>query len=482
MLKSNLVNIFRTFSSKELKEFSEYVQSPFFNKNESTIKLFNYMRKFSPDFGDKRLEKEYTYKKIFPEMKYNDGFMRTIMFNLMNLAEQYIAYVGIKNEEFTEKKYMLSELYNRDLGKMFEKTMREVTSKLSKKRIKDVNYYFDNYSIEEENLSYLSSIQFEKNEKFISITGIENIFNNLTYFYLIRILKYYVYVLNTSSIYQVEFKTKLVEDLLFHLNPEIYKNIPLIKIYFDMVMLHLKEDEENYFYELKSTIAKLDYPISDEDFSESFINLENYCKRKMRKGDNKYARELFEIYKMELKKKVYTVNKKMPHKLYRGIIENGLRLNEFDWVKNFIEDYKNELLPELKENTYNYCLALFNFTVGNYEESLKIASKVKYHDVFQKLELKSLTAALFYELDMQEQLFSSMDSFRHIISNNTLMKEERKEHYLKFLKHLKKLIKLKNDFSQDEYDELKKKMKIDKPLINGDWLMEKVEELGKTHN
>ena len=99
MLKSNLLEILRNFSNTELKDFGEYVRSPFFNKNVSTIKLYDYLRKFSPDFDDKKLEKEYTYNKIFAGAHYNDGFMRTIMFNLSKLAEDYLAYSKFKKSE-----------------------------------------------------------------------------------------------------------------------------------------------------------------------------------------------------------------------------------------------------------------------------------------------------------------------------------------------------------------------------------------------
>jgi hypothetical protein len=466
MIKSNLLEILRKFSSKELKEFGEFVRSPFFNKNESAIKLYDHVRKYSPDFNDSKLEKEYAYRKIFPGTSFNDGFMRTIMFNLSKLAEEFLAYSNYKISEFNEKKNLLTQLNIRELDKMFEKNMREITLKLQKIHVKDVNYYFNQFLIEDENLIYLTKYRFEQNDRYIKTTGIENIFNNLTYFYLIRILKYYVYVLNTRSIYKVEFKTKLVEDLLAGINPALYEDIPLVKIYINMVMLHLKEDEEHYYYELKDLVKKHDKIFQTEDLNESFINLGNYCRRKIRKGVKKFNQELFQIYKMELEKGSYSVHNALPHKLYRGVVELGLKLEEFDWIWQFIEKYKKDLRPEFRENTYNHCLALYEFSKGNFENALRISSKVKYDDVYQKLELKGLIAALYYELDMEEQLISSFDSFRHIISNDTLVPEERKESYMKFLRFVKKMLRLKNVYSHADHIALKKSLISEKHLFN----------------
>ena len=44
MFKSNLFDILKTLSIKEFKEFGEYVESPFFNKNESVIKRINHIQ------------------------------------------------------------------------------------------------------------------------------------------------------------------------------------------------------------------------------------------------------------------------------------------------------------------------------------------------------------------------------------------------------------------------------------------------------
>jgi hypothetical protein len=43
MQKSNLINIFKTFSKKELRDFKKWLQSPLHNQREDVLKLFNYL-------------------------------------------------------------------------------------------------------------------------------------------------------------------------------------------------------------------------------------------------------------------------------------------------------------------------------------------------------------------------------------------------------------------------------------------------------
>ncbi|MBE2219653.1 MAG: hypothetical protein IAE90_15685, partial [Ignavibacteria bacterium] len=77
MLKSNLLEILAALNLKEFKDFGEYVNSPFFNKNEAVIKLYEYIRRYFPALEGLNFGKENVFSEIFPNAEYNDGFMRT---------------------------------------------------------------------------------------------------------------------------------------------------------------------------------------------------------------------------------------------------------------------------------------------------------------------------------------------------------------------------------------------------------------------
>jgi hypothetical protein len=478
LVKSNLLEIFRKFSPKELKEFGEYVRSPFFNKNQSIVKLYEYLKKQFPEFDEKKVEKETVYLKLFQGTKYNDGFMRTIMFNLAQLAEDYIAFCNYKNDKYSVKRHMAVEFNNRDLRKLFEKNIKEINSMLDKVSVKDGDFYYNRFYIEYENLYYLSKLHFDKSEKFIYKTGVHNIFNHITYFYLIRVLKFYLYILNTKNIYKVDYKTNIIEDILKGFNPVLFEDVPLVNIYYNLLMLYLKEDDESYFYKLKKIAGQLDH-IPYEEKVEIYINMENYCKRKIRYGDKKFTGELFEIYQQELDNKSYTIMGIMPHKLYKNIVDTALKLNEFDWTEKFIEDYKKELADEHKENTYLYCRGIIEFYSGNFEKALEILAKVKYDEIYHKAEMKCMIMAIYYELNIEDTLLASLDSFRHFLSNDKIIPEDRKLNYFNFLRFLKKLNNAKNgnNINKGDIKMLKDNIENHEHLHSKDWLIAKVCEM-----
>ena len=100
MVNSNLLQLVSKLTSSELKEFGDYVRSPFFNKNEGVIKLFDYLKRHHPDFDQMNFEKEFVYKKLFPSVEYDDAFMRKLMFNLAKLVEDFLSYKFYSNDKF----------------------------------------------------------------------------------------------------------------------------------------------------------------------------------------------------------------------------------------------------------------------------------------------------------------------------------------------------------------------------------------------
>ena len=57
MISNTLLGMLSKFNPREFKEFGEFVKSPFFNKNIHVKQLYEYLKKFYPDFKDKRLDK-----------------------------------------------------------------------------------------------------------------------------------------------------------------------------------------------------------------------------------------------------------------------------------------------------------------------------------------------------------------------------------------------------------------------------------------
>ena len=121
MIKSKVIEIIQSLDPEEIKEFGEFVGSPYFNKNTRLTELYELIKKFYPDFTKKSFTKEKLYEKLFPRKKYNDGSMRKLLSGLQSLGEEYLAHSHLdKNNKLQKKLFLLNEFDLRKLDRLFE--------------------------------------------------------------------------------------------------------------------------------------------------------------------------------------------------------------------------------------------------------------------------------------------------------------------------------------------------------------------------
>lgn len=439
MIKSSLIAAIKTFSQKEIKEFGEFVNSPFFNKNANVIKLYEIIRKTYPDFEPSRLEKEKVFKKIFPSNPYKDSTMRLLMYYLFEVVEKFLAYSRFTSNGYIFKDNLLNELFERKLYKDFEKNIEVVLNEINNQDIRDAAHYKNKYIFAEHKLSYLAELYLGKYEKYLNTENIRHFSDNITYYYLISVLKYYAITLNTTYLYNVKFDTSVFENIFRNFNVEQFREVPLIIIYYKVIMLFIMPEDEQNFYDLKDLIREHEKKIDKNTISDLYINLENYCHRKVRSGNLKFQRESQDIYILELQSGVYLIHGSMPNSFFTSCVVGGCRLKEFEWVEKFIEKYSRELEESSRDSFYNYGLSYLNNDLANYEKALEYLAKVKFDEQYLKMDVRLLQCMIYYNLVWNLPLQSLLDTFKKTIQNNKYITEGRKLLYIKFIKYLNQM-------------------------------------------
>ena len=149
MNKSNLILILKKLDLREFREFGSLVKSPFFNTNQSSIKLFDYLKKYYPVFEPESIEKEKVFSAIFDKADYNDGFMRSVIFNLAALAEEYLKQVNLRGNAARSSLMLLDELNSRKLEKVFLKNFPQVAKEIETLKDSESDYYYYKYLYED---------------------------------------------------------------------------------------------------------------------------------------------------------------------------------------------------------------------------------------------------------------------------------------------------------------------------------------------
>ncbi len=477
MIKSSLIETVRTLTPKEMKELSEFVNSPFFNKNINVIKLFDIIKKSYPEFEESKIEKTKVYKKIFHSKPYKDSTMRLLMYYLSEAVEKYLAISGFTNSEFRFKESLASQFYERGLVKDFEKVLGTQKQYLEKVKFKDHDYFRNSFIYLEDNLNLLY-LKFEgKYEKFLTKENLESVANNLTYYYLIKVFKFYTVSLNTMSLFNIEIDTSLFENLLSNFDEASFKSMPVIDIYYRIILSFTQPDEEKHYFRIKELIINNNDAIDHASQIDIFINLENYCHRKYRVGKNKFLDESLQIYKLELERNLHMDRGYMSSQFYTSAVVTGCRLEEFEWVREFIEKYKKDLKKEFREPMYYYGLAFLENHTKNYEKALEHLAKVKAEELYLKMDMRLLQCRIYYSLVWNMPLQSLLDTFKKTVQNNKHMKENRKEQFLKFIKYLNQLNNLRYKNDNSGLKELNVELGKEEYFPYKQWLSEEIEKV-----
>lgn len=483
MFNTTLLNILAKFSSKEMKDFGEFVKSPFFNKNENVVKLYTYVRKYYPDFKDKKLEKEYVYKKLFSKGKYNDGFMRTTMYNLGKLAEDYLAYINFSKDELNKGINLLTELNERKLEKIFLKYFFEIEEALNEQAYQGDGFFYKKYLMQEQMEEYMDWSKF-KNKDFKNFTDKTTTYidDDLTTFYLIKILNHYRFLLDRMQYNQFKYNHELIDSIVNYLieKDTHYKNKLKVKLHLYEVLLG-KEGKDEYYNILKDILINKKNELSHSDRYSLHNIMQTHCVNKGYRGDIKYASERFELYKICVEQKLYSASEHIyfDDLMFANIALTGIARKEFAWTEDFIEKYKNELSPDNKEVVISYSKARLCFMQGKFEEALIQLNSIKTIKHIQfKMPIRDLTLMIYYELLMYPQAHYQIDSYRHFLANNKAsLSDIRFERINNFLKYYTRLVKASEKKSKNEANKIILELEKITNVLEKKWLIEKLELL-----
>ena len=110
MHDSKVISILKKLNSRERTRFKENVHAAFYNKHSGLIKLCDFILDFAPNFNHEKLAQEAASKAIFPNEKYSEQHIYTLLSNLHELMNGFLAQVEFENSQLTKKRYTMAAL------------------------------------------------------------------------------------------------------------------------------------------------------------------------------------------------------------------------------------------------------------------------------------------------------------------------------------------------------------------------------------
>lgn len=471
MQKSKLIELIKTLSNKELRHFDDYVQSPFFNKNDHVTALFQYLKKFHPDYEDKKLDKEYVFKKLFPKAKFYSQKLRNLMSELAKLLEGFLVLGELEKNSSQKDIWLLDVFTQRYLDKHFQHKLNEANKNQKRVPHHDSDYYHAQYSIE--NAAYSFSVV---NSNRPVETNLQQVINNLDHYYLALKLRYSCAIFNRQSLLAVSYDVPMLDEILHFLENNKHDDIAAIALYHHLLLL-LKNETQTHYEKLIALLDIHKNGLPTSELRQIYTALFNYFNKKLKSGNPEYLSKIFDLYKIMLEREIIFVEGYIsPYQHFRNIVIAALRLGELPWAEQFIQDYSIRVVPERRENMVNYCMAELNFFKKDYQQTLNFLLSFEFQDAYNYVEHKRLLLKSYYELDEMEPFEALAHAFRNYLRRNKTISEYNKKSFHNFIRLLNKLYKARLDKSHVRQD-LAHEITATDFVADSEWLLEKVKEL-----
>ena len=480
MQKTYLVEILSRLSSRQMKELSDFIRSPFFNKNESAEKLFEYLRLVHPEFNPEKTRKELIYHKLFSPAEYNDSFMRMIIFKLTELTESYLAYTEMTNTPADRELYVTESLLELGLDKSAQKIITQTEKQLKNIKIHEARFYEKKFELEKlkdiiYSRNYIATTVKDKPDESLLAES-----TNLTYFYLIMVLQRYRYLLNKSFTVETDFDLDFLPYIISFLEIEgkAYLQNKVLSLIYREVKLLLDPANENLLHEIKNELCNNSTPIEKFDRRDGLTVIANICIEKVYSGKHEYYKTMFEINRYIAENNLYNrvQGGYFDKDVFTNIVVIALGQNEIKWTEEFVESNYRKLPPDTRENERNYCYCKIYQKKGDLNKAKEYISKVTYTDIHMKINARITKTTIEYDLGNIEDVLNDLENFRKYIQNDKLLSKGNRKICSNFIKFVNKLCKARYSYKVN-LQSLKEEIAGCEMVNHRKWLMEKTDEL-----
>ncbi|MBK6773575.1 MAG: hypothetical protein IPG78_15875 [Ignavibacteria bacterium] len=481
MNNTKLIQILKTFSKEEMKEFDKFVSSPYHSRGRDMKKFFSVLKSYYPDIGNEKITYEKVYSKLHPGEKYSknkgENMIRVLSSDLIKLADEFLTYEDFKSKKLQNRISLIYVYIKRNLQGHYTKLFNDTEKNMHNLIDGYTSYdYFNLYVFK----MYELTFKLNNNDK------LKSLLESQAYFLIVFFLcaqNFIDHNYKGNIIYNIKNNEDLVEKLMREFNFKNYishlnKKSRLKKTEKDILELSyygllytLNRSNEAYISKVEKLFYKTKHLFRD-DHKLSFYFLLNDAF-----DMQPDLKKSLILYKKLLEDKIFDPPRIMPNMLYMNILFIFSEFNPDD-AEKFIEKYLDCLDTDMKDSYLNFGFAYIEFKRKNFSKALDYISKVDIAFFYFKYHLKTLYLQLYFELNYTEEAKSMTDTFKHFLKKNRFVSEKNYRRYSNFLNYYIRLLKIKTSGNKSGLKIIHKDISGEERLIFfKKWFLEKADEM-----
>lgn len=476
MNRPKIVDYLRLLSSRELGRFKKFTQSPYHNSDERLVALLDAIAPFSKVLPDKKLEREALFNQVFPGEPYDYSKISNLLSYLNNLLKEFWVVEELKTNKQSSERNLLAVSTRLSNETLFKDVDRNVQKRLEKnKSSTDLDYYHQ-FKVEDFRDKFTIGTGQRINSEHLPLKMAA-----LDLFFVGTMLKNLCSIINRSNILKIQADLDQYSHFLSYIeqNSSDYTSQPFISIYYQIYLTLTDGEEERHFHALTALLRNNGSLLPRAEVQEMFRYAQNYCIKQINQGNSPYLRSLFELYQQNLVQGILVEGKNMYIGDFKNIVSLGIRLQEYDWTEQFVEDYHSLLPNEMRENALRYNRAALFYARKDYSQAMQILTTSSFQDVFYQLGMRSLILKIHYERQDWELLEPHLHAFEMFMRRNQKISEFQVEVHQNMVRYVRRMMRLRSRRTADaeEVKELQGQVEAESAVANKGWLIGMIKKM-----
>lgn len=467
--ESKLIELLRTFQTRDFRRFREFLSSPYFNKREDLVEFYAHLLPLAPDFPPTQCTRQQVWTSFAPEQPFDPKTFNYLTNFLLKCAENYLVVEQGQQDQVGPGIHLLGHYIHHQLPKHFRSALVASRKALQAAPHRDSEWHLQAWRIAEAELQQFYASRTRKPDG-----TIERVMAHLDAFYLDRTFELGTELFALNQMFQGDFDTQFTRDLLdiTDQHAELYPTVRIPRLIYK---IHLFPDQTAHFNELLQLLPQVQQYYGPERVKGIFAYAQNHCIRQIRAGDLSYQSQLFQIYQESISSGVIYENGQLSPWDFKNVCSIALQLGEFDWVARFIEEQRHHIAEPFRPSAVAYNTGNLHFHQREFQLALRSLAQVEFSDVFYALDTRRLMLMIYYERFDSEGIASMVPAFRSYLKRIKTISESQRRGYRHFVDWVARLSRMTENELRMGRKAIGEEMAETQPLVARSWLEEQLE-------
>lgn len=462
MSENKLFALIEKLNGPEKRECTNFLRSPYFNQRADVLRLWEWLltQRAKPE-ADARA----AFAQIFPGETYDGARWRHLQSFLGTQIENFLAQRAFEQTPVLADLHLAPVFRGKNLHKSLDHVFRRAAGRLDHMP-RDNDYHHLRYRLEWEKYAAAESQGRTRDADLTAAARALDIYLAGGKLRLACLMESRRVVFNT------EYDAAFLPELLTFLEKSDLLEAPVVALYYHCYKA-LSGGEEAHFRAFRRELEGQTAGLPADELRIFLLLAINFCIRRLNDGALRYVREGFDLYRVGLDTGVLLENGQLSRFAYKNIVALGLKLEQFEWVEEFIGRYAPFLEEKHRAANRDYNLARLFFAQKNYRQAMPLLARVDESDLLLNLDSRVMLLKMYYETGEWDALDALIASFKIFLLRKKKGIGYHQAHYLNILRYVQKLTRL-NLNDKKAVAAFRAGVTADKAVVEQEWLLKMV--------